>query len=306
MRIGIDLGGTKIEGIVLADDGREIARARIAAPHGTYTGTLKAITGLVDHLAPTENRETPVGIGIPGTVSPATGTVKNANSTWLIGQPFDTDIAKLLDRPTRVANDANCFAVSEATDGSGRGERVVFGVILGTGVGGGIVVDGEILTGRNAIAGEWGHTPLPWMTSDECPGRHCYCGRDGCIETFLSGPALSRDYSETTGVNMEPAKIVRLAEQGDRSATGVLANYEDRLARALAAVVTVLDPDVIVLGGGLSKIERLYDNVAEKISGYAFSDIIATPVRPPAHGDSSGVRGAAWLWPAQKQIRAGQ
>ena len=159
--------------------------------------------------------------------------------------------------------------MSEATDGSGRGERVVFGVILGTGVGGGIVVDGEILTGRNAIAGEWGHTPLPWMTSDECPGRHCYCGRDGCIETFLSGPALSRDYSETTGVNLEPAKIVRLAEQGDRSATGVLANYEDRLARALAAVVTVLDPDVIVLGGGLSKIERLYDNVAEKISGYA-------------------------------------
>ncbi len=305
MRIGIDLGGSKIEGIVLADDGRQIARERIAAPRGSYTATLKTIAGLVADIAPPESPEALVGIGIPGTVSPATGLVKNANSAWLIGKPFDTDIAKLLDRPTRVANDANCFAISEATDGSGRGERVVFGVILGTGVGGGIVVDGEILTGGNAIAGEWGHTPLPWMRDGEWPGRRCYCGRDGCIETFLSGPAFSRDYNETTGDNLAPTDIVRLAERGDRGASGVLANYEDRLARALAAAITFLDPDVVVLGGGMSKVERLYDNVAEKIAHYAFSDLLTTPIRPPLHGDSSGVRGAAWLWPAQTQTGKG-
>lgn len=297
MRIGIDLGGTKIEGIVLTDDGREIARQRAATPHGNYPQTLDAIAGLVADLAPAHSPEAPVGIGIPGTISPATGLVKNANSTWLTGQPFDADIAQRLGRPVRVANDANCFAVSEAADGSGSGERTVLGVILGTGVGGGIVVDGEIMTGRNAIAGEWGHTPLPWMTGDEWPGRRCYCGRDGCIETFLSGPAFSRDYAETTGDDLEPAEIVRLAEQGDSSAAAVMARYEDRLARALAAAITFLDPDVVVLGGGMSKIERLYDNVAQRIGDYAFSDSITTPVRPPVHGDSSGVRGAAWLWP---------
>ena len=299
MRIGIDLGGTKIEGIVFADDGREVARKRVAAPHGDYAKTLAAIAELVADLAPVEFPAAPVGIGIPGTILPATGLVKNANSTWLIGRPFDTDIAARLGRPVRVANDANCFAVSEASDGSGRGERTVFGVILGTGVGGGIVVGGEIMTGRNAIAGEWGHTPLPWMTGDEWPGRRCYCGRDGCIETFLSGPAFSREYSTATGDDLAPAEIVQLAEQGDRSASGVLALYEDRLARALAAAVTFLDPDVVVLGGGMSKVARLYDNVGERIGRYAFSDSITTPVRPPAHGDASGVRGAAWLWPAQ-------
>jgi len=298
VRIGIDLGGTKIEGIVLADDGREITRKRAATPRGSYPQTLDAIAGLVADLAPAQFPEAPVGIGIPGTISPATGLVKNANSTWLTGRPFDTDIAELLGRPVRVANDANCFAVSEATDGSGSGERTVLGVILGTGVGSGIVVDGEIMTGRNAIAGEWGHTPLPWMTGDEWPGQSCYCGRDGCIETFLSGPAFSRDYSDATGVDLAPAEIVRLAEQGDGNAAGVMASYEDRLARALAAAITFLDPDVVVLGGGMSKVERLYDNVGERIGHYAFSDRITTPVRPPVHGDSSGVRGAAWLWPA--------
>ncbi|MFT5180915.1 MAG: fructokinase [Alphaproteobacteria bacterium] len=301
MRIGIDLGGTKIEGIVLADDGCEIARKRITAPRNSYADTLQAITGLVAEIAPAKHREAPVGIGIPGTISPATGLIKNANSTWLIGQPFETDIAERLDRPTRVANDANCFAVSEATDGSGQNERVVFGVILGTGVGGGIVVDGEIMAGRNAIAGEWGHTPLPWMTGGEWPGRRCYCGHDGCIETFLSGPALSYDYCQTTGEDRTPAEIVRSAEQGNRSASDVLANYEDRAARALALVLNILDPDVVVLGGGMSKVERLYDTIAEKIGQYAFSDRITTPIRPPAHGDASGVRGAAWLWPVQTQ-----
>ena len=296
MRIGIDLGGSKIEGLVLADDGREIARKRIATPRGSYTDTLAAIAGLVDELTPAAHPDTPVGIGIPGTISPSSGLVKNANSTWLIGQPFDADIATRLGRPTRIANDANCFAISEATDGSGRGDAVVFGVILGTGVGGGIVVGGEIMTGHNAIAGEWGHTPLPWMTAEEWPGRPCYCGRVGCIETFLSGPAFSRDYSEATGDTLAPADIVQLAEGGNSDASRTLANYEDRLARALAAAITIVDPDVVVLGGGMSKVDRLYENLTEKIGDYAFSDRISTPVRPPAHGDSSGVRGAAWLW----------
>ncbi len=299
MRIGIDLGGTKIEGIVLADDGREVARKRIAAPRDSYAHTLDAIAGLVDDLAPAQDPQARVGIGIPGAMSPATGLVKNANSTWLIGQPFEVDIAERLGRPVKVANDANCFAVSEAADGSGRSEGVVFGIILGTGVGGGICVSGKILTGRNAIAGEWGHTPLPWMTGDEWPGERCYCGRIGCIETFLSGPAFSRDYAMATGDDLAPAEIVRLAEQGDERAAGVLFNYEDRLARALAMAITILDPDVVVLGGGMSKVERLYDTVPERIGRYAFSDSVSTPIRPPAHGDSSGVRGAAWLWPAQ-------
>ncbi len=304
MRIGIDLGGTKIEGIVLADDGREMVRKRIAAPRDSYRKTLDAIAGLVAELAPAEHPQVPVGIGIPGTISPATGLIKNANSTWLIGRPFDVDIAERLGRPVRVANDANCFAASEATDGSGRGERVVFGVILGTGVGGGILVAGEIITGRNAIAGEWGHTPLPWMTRDEWPGERCYCGRNGCIETFLSGPAFSRDYAAATGDNLAPAEIVELAKQGTKIASAVLSTYEDRLARALAMAITILDPGVVVLGGGMSKVEQLYRNLPETVARYAFSDHISTPIRPPVHGDSSGVRGAARLWPAQPQAGA--
>lgn len=299
MRIGIDLGGTKIEGIVLADDGQEVARKRIAAPRDNYTQTLDAVAALVADLTPAAPPTAPVGIGIPGAVSPATGLVKNANSTWLIGHPFETDMAERLNRPVRIANDANCFAASEATDGSGHGAGMVFGIILGTGVGGGIYINGEILTGRNAIAGEWGHTPLPWMTSDEWPGERCFCGRQGCIETFLSGPAFSRAYAAATGDNLEPAAIVQLAEQGDQSAAGVLSTYEDRLARALAMAITILDPDVVVLGGGMSKIAQLYDNVPKRISRYAFSDSIETPIRPPLHGDASGVRGAAWLWPVQ-------
>ncbi len=299
MRIGIDLGGTKIEGIALADDGREFDRKRIMAPRGNYGQTLDAIGSVVAGLAPGTNSDTPVGIGIPGSISPATGLVKNANSTWLNGHPFDRDIAERLDRPVRVANDANCFAISEATDGSGQGAQVVLGVILGTGFGTGIVADGKVMTGRNAIAGEWGHTPLPWMTREEWPGRRCFCGHDGCIETFLSGPALSRDYSDATGTELSPAEIVQRADDDDPDAMHVLASYQDRLARALAAAITFLDPDIVVLGGGLSKIERLYDNMTERIGRYACSDSITTPVLPPAHGDSSGVRGAAWLWPVE-------
>jgi len=297
MRIGIDLGGTKIEGIVLGDDGSEVARARTAAPQGSYTATLDAIAALVGRIDPTPELATPVGIGIPGTVSPATGLVKNANSTWLIGHPFDRDLAARLHRPVRVANDANCFAISEATDGAGRGARVVFGVIVGTGVGGGIVVDGSLVTGSNAIAGEWGHTPLPWMTADEHPGPACYCGRRGCIESFVSGPAFEAAFLQDTGRALRAADIVAASGQGDAEAENALTRLEDRLGRALTVLINIVDPDVIVIGGGLSNITRLYENLPGQIATYAFSDSITTPVVQAHHGDSGGVRGAAWLWP---------
>jgi fructokinase len=297
MRIGIDLGGTKIEGIVLGSVGAEVKRARIAAPHGDYSATLNAIAGLVEEIDPTPGNSTPVGIGIPGTVSPATGLVKNANSTWLIGHPFDRDLSKCLNRLVRVANDANCFAISEATDGAGRDRSVVFGVILGTGVGGGIVIDGTLVTGGNAIAGEWGHTPLPWMTSDEYPGPACYCGRQGCIESFVSGPGFERNFAQITGRALSAAEIVAAAEAGDVDATAALTRYEDQLSRSLTVLINIIDPDVIVLGGGLSKIARLYDNLPTRIAEHAFSDSIVTPIVPAVHGDAGGVRGAAWLWP---------
>ena len=297
MRIGIDLGGTKIEGIVLDSVGAEVKRARIAAPHGDYSATLNAIAGLVEEIDPTPGNSTPVGIGIPGTVSPATGLVKNANSTWLIGHPFDLDLSKCLNRLVRVANDANCFAISEATDGAGRDRSVVFGVILGTGVGGGIVIDGTLVNGGNAIAGEWGHTPLPWMTSDEYPGPACYCGRQGCIESFVSGPGFERNFAQITRRALSAAEIVAAAEAGDVDATAALTRYEDQLSRSLTVLINIIDPDVIVLGGGLSKIARLYDNLPTRIAEHAFSDSIVTPIVPAVHGDAGGVRGAAWLWP---------
>jgi fructokinase len=236
-----------------------------------------------------------IGVGIPGTVSPATGLVKNANSTWLIGKPFDRDLALALGRPVRLANDADCFALSEATDGAGAGAATVFGVILGTGVGGGIVVHGRLLAGPNAIAGEWGHNPLPWPSDDERPGPPCYCGKRGCIETFLSGPGLARD----DGRGLTAAEVAARAAAGDAAAQGSLARYEDRLARALATVLNVLDPEVVVLGGGLSNLAGLYTAIPSRWGRYAFSDAVATKLAPPRHGDSSGVRGAAWLWPAQ-------
>jgi fructokinase len=239
-----------------------------------------------------------VGVGIPGTISPATRVIKNANSVWLNGRTLDLDLATRLRRPVRLANDANCFALSEATDGAGRGARVVFGVIVGTGTGGGVVVDGRVLTGPNAVAGEWGHNPLPWPRGpEEWPGPSCYCGKTACIETFLSGPGLIADHERVTGERFEVPELLRRAASGDVVAEATLARYEDRLARALSLVVNILDPDVIVLGGGMSNLTRLYSAVPRLWSSYVFSDRVDTALRPPVHGDSSGVRGAAWLWP---------
>ncbi len=292
MRIGVDLGGTKIEAIALLDDGRELVRRRVETPRGDYDATLAAIGDLVRGIERDLNARGTVGVGIPGTLSPATGLVKNANSTWLIGRPLADDLPRLLERPVRFANDANCFALSEATDGAAAGAAVVFGVILGTGVGGGLVVDGRIVVGANAIAGEWGHNPLPAPRDDERPGPACYCGRRGCIETFLSGPALTADYDGATPAS----EIARRAAAHDTRADAALARYEERLARALAGVINIVDPEVIVLGGGLSNIERLYTAVPALWPPHVFSDRVATRLVPPAHGDSSGVRGAAWLW----------
>jgi predicted NBD/HSP70 family sugar kinase len=283
LRIGIDLGGTKIEAIVL-DGSREVFRKRIASPRGDYAATLQAIKGLVDEVG-----EGTVGIGIPGCISPHTGLVKGANSTWLIGKPLKQDLERTLGREVRVENDANCFALSEAIDGAGAGAGVVFGVILGTGVGGGIAVQGSIITGINAIAGEWGHNPLPAPEALDLPLPPCYCGRSGCIETYLSGPGLARDHERLTGSRLPPEEIVSLQDEA-------LARYEARLARALASVINVLDPDVIVLGGGMSNVARLYTEVPRLWGRHVFSDQVATRLARPAHGDASGVRGAAWLW----------
>jgi len=293
LRIGIDLGGTKTEAIALdRANGAELARLRVATARGSYDGTIAIIKDLVEGLESRLGGTGSVGIGIPGTISPKTGLVKNANSTWLIGKPFDRDLAQALGRPVRLANDADCFALSEATDGAGHGAASLFGVILGTGVGAGVVIGGHVLSGPNAIAGEWGHNPLPWPEQDELPGHICYCGKSGCIETFLSGPGLERQY----GHDLRAADIVALAEQGDDRAEGVLSRYEDRLARALATVINILDPEIIVLGGGVGNVARLYRNVPLLWGEYVFSDTVATRLAPPAHGDSSGVRGAAWLW----------
>jgi len=293
VRIGVDLGGTKIEVVAFLENGREIVRRRVETPRGDYDATLAAIVLLVLDVERTCARRGSVGVGIPGTISPATGLVKNANSTWLIGKPLADDLPRLLERPVRFANDANCFALSEATDGAAEGADVVFGVILGTGVGGGLVIDRQVVVGTNAIAGEWGHNPLPAPRDEERPGPPCYCGRRGCIETFLSGPALTADYDGVTSADA----IARLASDGDRLAEEALARYEDRLARALASVINLLDPDVIVLGGGLSNVDRLYASVPARWAPHVFSDRVVTKLVRAKHGDSSGVRGAAWLWP---------
>ena len=303
VRIGIDLGGTKIEGLALADDGRELARHRVAAPRGSYDDTIRAVVTLVEHLersaeaasAAKADRAT-IGIGIPGAISPATGLVKNANSTWLNGRTLDRDLARALERPVRLANDANCFALSEATDGAAAGAAVVFGVIIGTGTGGGLVVNGRVVAGANAIAGEWGHNPLPAAEADERPGPSCYCGRSGCIETFLSGPALASDYVAHGGDNVPAIEVASRADAGESRALACLDRYERRFARAIASVINVVDPDVIVLGGGLSNLQRLYDRVPALWAAHVFSDRVATRLLPARHGDSSGVRGAAWLW----------
>jgi len=303
MRIGVDLGGTKIEGIAIADDGGERLRRRIPAPRGDYGRTVAAVVDLVHEIEREVGARGSIGIGIPGAVSPATQLVKNANSTWLIGRPLASDLARLLDRPVRLANDANCFALSEATDGAAAGADVVFGVILGTGTGAGIVVHGKVVTGANAIGGEWGHNPLPAPRDDERPGPACYCGRNGCVETFLSGPGLARDYANRAPSSevVTAEEIARRAAAGDELASGAVGRYEERLARALASVVNILDPDVIVLGGGLSNIERLYESVPVLWAPHVFSDRVATKLVRAKHGDSSGVRGAAWLWPGDER-----
>lgn len=297
MRIGVDLGGTKIEAIALGEAGEVIIRRRRATPARRYADTLRAVVDLVLELEKELGEHASVGIATPGALSPHSGLIKNANSTQLMGERLDVDLAEALDRQVRLANDANCFALSESVDGAARGARVVFGVILGTGVGGGIVVEGRVLTGRQAIAGEWGHNPLPWPRADELPGPRCYCARSGCIETFLSGPGLTRDYRENAEEPLAAEEIVRRAGAGEPRANACMARFEHRLARGLAQVINILDPDVIVLGGGLSRIARLYDNVPRLWGEFVFSDSVDTPLRPPVHGDSSGVRGAAWLWP---------
>lgn len=296
MRIGIDLGGTKIEGVVLDDGGGECHRVRVATPHGDYAGTIAAIRRVVEDLEQAAGRRCTVGVGMPGAISPATGLVKNANSTWLIGRQLDCDLEAALGRPVRLENDANCFALSEAADGAGAGAGVVFGVILGTGTGGGVVVRGRVLRGANAIAGEWGHNPLPWPAAGEWPGPPCYCGRTGCLETFLSGPGLAADHARVTGARLDSRDIAERAARGDAAASATIGRYAERLARGLASVVNVLDPDVIVLGGGLSHIAELYARVPRMWAEWVFSDRVDTQLAPPRHGDASGVRGAAWLW----------
>jgi fructokinase len=302
IRIGIDLGGTKIEGIALTGDGRAAAGRRIATPRNDYDGTVRAIAGLVAAIEAEAGSTGTVGIGMPGAISPATGLVKNANSTWLIGKPLQQDLDRALGRTVRLANDANCFALSEACDGAAAGADVVFGVIVGTGTGGGIAVRQQIITGPNAIAGEWGHNPLPWPAPEELPGALCYCGRRGCIETFLSGPGLARDHARAAGDRVGSEEVAARAAGGDVQAEAALRRYESRMARALASVINVLDPDVIVLGGGLSKLERLYANVPAQWARWVFSDRVDTRLVRPRHGDASGVRGAAWLWPPQDPI----
>lgn len=296
LRIGVDLGGTKIEVIALGTDGAELLRRRIATPQGDYMATVMAVAGLVEAVEDELGRRGTVGIGIPGAESLVDGLIKNANSTCLIGKPLKRDLQALLQREVRLMNDANCFALSEAVDGAGAGSGVVFGIILGTGVGGGIVVQGHALSGRNAIAGEWGHNPLPSPAPEDLPLPACYCGRAGCIETYLSGPALARDHAARTGENIDAAEIDRRAWAGDTACEAALTRWEERLARSLATVINVLDPDVIVVGGGLSKLQRLYDNVPRLWGSHIFSDRVSTRLLPPVHGDSSGVRGAAWLW----------
>ncbi|HEX4885405.1 MAG TPA: ROK family protein [Casimicrobiaceae bacterium] len=298
VRLGVDLGGTKIEIAALDAGGAERLRRRIATPAGDYAATLDAVAALVREAEATLGvapGSATVGVGTPGSLSRVTGLLRNSNSVCLNGRPIVADLEARLHRRIAVANDANCFALSEARDGAGRGERVVFGAILGTGVGGGWVVHGTVLDGPNGIAGEWGHNPLPWPRDDERPGAACYCGRSGCIETFLSGPGLARDHALATGEQRDADVIVAAAREGDARAEATLARYEERLARALAHVINVIDPDVIVLGGGLSNIARLYDRVPLLWSPYVFSDRVDTRLRRHVHGDSSGVRGAAWL-----------
>ncbi len=293
--IGIDMGGTKTEAIVLSPEGTEMNRWRVPSAVGDYDGTIRLLRGMIERAETAFGTAGSIGLGIPGTISPASGLVKNANSTWLIGRPLKADLEAALGRAVAVANDADCFALSEATDGAGAGAATVWGVILGTGVGGGIVAHGRLLAGPNAIAGEWGHCPLPWPADDERPGPACYCGKSGCIETFLSGPGFARDFRAHGGPDIPPAEIAARAEAGDPLAAAAVDRYVDRLARASAMVINILDPAVVVLGGGMSNLSPVYARVPALWPRHVFSDRVDTRLSPPRFGDSSGVRGAAWL-----------
>ena len=299
IRIGVDFGGTKIEVAALADDGRIVGRKRDANP-GEYGAAVERVTALIGEVeAEAGAKAKAVGMGVPGSVSPKTGRLRNANSTWLNGKPFREDLEKSLGRPFRLANDANCFALSEASDGAAAGAGVVFGVIIGTGCGGGVVVNGKALDGVNGIAGEWGHIPLPWASGVEVPGHVCWCGRPNCLETWVAGSGFVADYQRATGRKLPGADISKAAEAGEPEAVAALDRYVDRLGRALAVVCDILDPDVIVLGGGMSNVEALYTRVPEVTARWAFSDVFETQIVQAKHGDSSGVRGAAWLWPLE-------
>lgn len=296
LRIGIDLGGTKIEVVALDAAGNRLFAKRVATPAGDYPATIQAIVALVQDAECATGRAGSVGVGTPGCISRVSGRIKNSNSVCLNGQPLDEDLSAALSRPVRLANDANCFALSEATDGAAAGAEVVFGVIVGTGTGAGVVVKGRVLNGANGIAGEWGHNPLPWPRDEERPGPACYCGKQGCIETFLSGPGMQADYQRATGHGVSAVEIVARANQGEMSAEQALVRYEERMARGLASIINVLDPEVIVLGGGMSNIARLYENVPRLWGAYVFSDQVHTRLLPARFGDAGGVRGAAWLW----------
>jgi fructokinase len=297
IRIGVDLGGTKIETLAIDLEGIELCRHRVATPRFDYEATVRAVAEEVRRIESDTRRTGTVGVAIPGTISLQTGLVKNANSTWMNGKPFGRDLAQALDREVRIANDANCLAVSEATDGVAAGKHLVFAVILGTGCGGGISFDGRVHSGMNGVAGEWGHNPLPWPRADEYPGPHCYCGKNGCIETWISGPGLEADYKRATRADLSGTEIVARSLTGEAAALAALDRHQDRLARSLAHVINLLDPDVIVLGGGLSRIDSLYRNLASRTQDYVFGKEAVADILPAKHGDSSGVRGAAWLWP---------
>jgi fructokinase len=297
MRIGIDLGGTKIEALAIDKDGRELVRHRVDTPQGDYDATIASMAALVRRIERDTGRTGTVGAGIPGCVSHVSGVVKNANSTWLNGKALDRDLCAALEREVRVANDANCLAISEATDGAASGKRVVFGVILGTGCGGGIAINGHVHDGPNSNAGEWGHNPLPWMLPEELPGPACYCGKRGCLETWISGTGVAQDHRRVTGRELTTREIVVASEAGDPDAVATVERFEDRLARGLAHVINLLDPDVLVFGGGLSKVQNLYQDLPKILPRYVFGGEMATPIVPAKFGDSSGVRGAAWLWP---------
>jgi len=298
MRIGIDLGGTKIEALAIDRNGVELARYRVDTPRDDYRATIDAMAGLVHRIEQETGHVGTVGAGIPGSISGKTGLVKNSNSVWLNGQPLHRDLSAALAREVRVANDANCLAISEATDGAAAGKRLVFGVILGTGCGGGVAINGHVHAGPNGVGGEWGHNPLPWQRPDEYPGPVCYCGKRGCMEMWVSGTGVARDYKESTGKDRTTREILADFEAGDAEAAAVVERLEDRLARGLAQVINILDPDAIVVGGGLSKAKHLYESIPKRLAAYVFGGEADTPILPAKYGDSSGVRGAAWLWPA--------